>query len=225
MLSHENDTYIEQDDTDMEKQINATLLFPTVRFIIIDVSFDSWHVNVIPFYVFQTSSSISLNASTSFDNKEDKEKEEVTSMPLLLSLTTLSNQNNSITTGSSVTPTPTPTPSSSSSTITDSASDEISSTSSGLVEDEIVEEEQIDAPPTFNSTIDPAHFNKFNRPEALTLQRVLDGVMIYFISLLIIVVFSVSLSCLWYLRNRKKTLPRTNDVELEETEDKNKKQK
>jgi len=31
MLSHENDTYIEQDDTDMEKQINATLLFPTVR--------------------------------------------------------------------------------------------------------------------------------------------------------------------------------------------------
>ena len=52
MLSHENDTYIEQDDTDMEKQINATLLFPTVRFIIIDVSFDSWHVNVIPFYVF-----------------------------------------------------------------------------------------------------------------------------------------------------------------------------
>merc|ERR1711963_137810 len=150
---------------------------------------------------------------------------EVTSMPLLLSLTTLSNQNNSITTGSSVTPTPTPTPSSSSSTITDSASYEISSTSSGLVEDEIVEEEQIDAPPTFNSTIDPAHFNKFNRPEALTLQRVLDGVMIYFISLLIIVVFSVSLSCLWYLRNRKKTLPRTNDVELEETEDKNKKQK
>ena len=196
-----------------------------VVFFIIDVSFDSWHVNVIPFYVFQTSSSISLNASTSFDNKEDKEKEEVTSMPLLLSLTTLSNQNNSITTGSSVTPTPTPTPSSSSSTITDSASDDISSTSSGLVEDEIVEEEQIDAPPTFNSTIDPAHFNKFNRPEALTLQRVLDGVMIYFISLLIIVVFSVSLSCLWYRRNRKKTLPRTNDVELEETEDKNKKHK
>ena len=26
-------------DTDMEKQINATLLFPTVRFIIIDVSY------------------------------------------------------------------------------------------------------------------------------------------------------------------------------------------
>ena len=150
-------------------------------------------------------------------------------MPLLLSLTTLSNQNNSITTGSSVTPTPTPTPSSSSSTITDSASDEISSTSSGLVEDEIVEEEQIDAPPTFNSSTmyqsTPHFFNKFNRPEALTLQRVLDGVMIYFVSLLIIVVFSVSLSCLWYLRNRKKTLPRTNDVELEETEDKNKKQK
>ena len=148
-------------------------------------------------------------------------------MPLLLSLTTLSNQNNSITTGSSVTPTPTPTPSSSSSTITDSASDEISSTSSGLVEDEIVEEEQIDAPPTFNSTMyqSTPHFNKFNRPEALTLQRVLDGVMIYFISLLIIVVCSVSLSCLWYLRNRKKTLPRTNDVELEETEDNNKKQK
>ena len=199
-----------------------------VVFFIIDVSFHSWHVNVIPFYVFQTSSSISLNASTSFDNKEDKEKEEVTSMPLLLSLTTLSNQNNSITTGSSVTPTPTPTPSSSSSTITDSASYDISSTSSGLVEDEIVEEEQIDAPPTFNSTMyqsTPHFFNKFNRPEALTLQRVLDGVMIYFISLLIIVVFSVSLSCLWYLRNRKKTLPRTNDVELEETEDKNKKQK
>merc|ERR1711963_869231 len=106
-----------------------------VVFFIIDVSFHSWHVNVIPFYVFQTSSSISLNASTSFDNKEDKEKEEVTSMPLLLSLTTLSNQNNSITTGSSVTPTP----SSSSSTIMDSASDDISYTSSGLVEDEIVE--------------------------------------------------------------------------------------
>ena len=199
-----------------------------VVFFIIDVSFDSWHVNVIPFYVFQTSSSISLNASTSFDNKEDKEKEEVTSMPLLLSLTTLSNQNNSITTGSSVTPTPTPTPSSSSSTITDSASDEISSTSSGLVEDEIVEEEQIDAPPTFNSSTmyqSTPHFNKFNRPEAFTFQRVLDGVMIYFISLLIIVVFSVLMSCLWYLRNRKKSLPQTNDVELEETEDKNKKKK
>ena len=53
MLSHENDTYIEQDDTDMEKQINSTLLFPTVGFFIIDVSFDSWHVNVIPFYVFR----------------------------------------------------------------------------------------------------------------------------------------------------------------------------
>ena len=53
MLSHENDTYIEQDDTDMEKQINSTLLFPTVRFFIIDVSFDLQHVNVIPFYVFQ----------------------------------------------------------------------------------------------------------------------------------------------------------------------------
>ena len=35
MLSHENDTYIEQDDTDMEKQINATLLFPTVRFLLL----------------------------------------------------------------------------------------------------------------------------------------------------------------------------------------------
>ena len=165
-------------------------------------------------------------------------------MPLLLSLTTLSNLNNSTTTGSSVTPTPTgtptgtptrtptrtPTPSSSSSTITDSESDEISPTSSGLLEDEIVEE-QIASPPTtntVNSTMyqsTPHFFNKFNRPEALTLQRVLDGVMIYFISLLIIVVFSVSLSCLWYRRNRKKTLPRTNDVELEETEDKNKKQK
>ena len=159
-------------------------------------------------------------------------------MPLLLSLTTLSKLNNSITTGSSVTPTPTPTPtpsrtptrtptpSSSSSTITDSESDEISPTSSGLLEDEIVEE-QIRAPPTFNSTMyqSTPRVNKFNRPEALTLQRVLDGVMIYFISLLIIVVFSVLMSCLWYLRNRKKTLPPTNDVELEETEDKNKKHK
>ena len=159
-------------------------------------------------------------------------------MPLLLSLTTLSKLNNSTTTGSSVTPTPTPTPtpsrtptrtptpSSSSSTITDSESDEISPTSSGLLEDEIVEE-QIAAPPTFNSTMyqSTPRVNKFNRPEALTLQRVLDGVMIYFISLLIIVVFSVLMSCLWYLRNRKKTLPPTNDVELEETEDKNKKHK
>ena len=39
MLSHENDTYIEQDDTDMEKQVNATL-FPTVSFFSIDVCFD-----------------------------------------------------------------------------------------------------------------------------------------------------------------------------------------
>ena len=156
-------------------------------------------------------------------------------MPLLMSLTTLSNLNNSTTTGSSVTPTPTrtptrtPTPSSSSSTITDSESDEISPTSSGLLEDEIVEE-QIASPPTtntVNSTMyqSTPHFNKFNRPEAFTFQRVLDGVMIYFISLLIIVVFSVLMSCLWYLRNRKKSLPQTNDVELEETEDKNKKQK
>ena len=87
MLSHENDTYIEQDDTDMEKQINSTLLFPTVRFFIIDVSFDSWHVNVIPFYVFQSFAdddnqdaffSNEVNNGNSTENFDDKDYEDHT---------------------------------------------------------------------------------------------------------------------------------------------------
>ena len=69
MLSHENDTYIEQDDTDMEKQINSTLLFPTVRFFIIDVSFDLQHVNVIPFYVFQNVTADDDNQDAFFSNE------------------------------------------------------------------------------------------------------------------------------------------------------------
>ena len=49
---YEDHTTNNNTDADIEKQGNATL-FPTVRFFSIDVSFDSWHVNVIPFYVFR----------------------------------------------------------------------------------------------------------------------------------------------------------------------------